>query len=987
MKNKKGYFKLVNRIARRLFLLLSFTYIFYSLSFCSIPPHPRVEEKIKKGNIKLPYQLAYKQEALQRGINSGFQRIRNKKDDVSKIINGSSYHALALLVQFNDKKGVSRSSYFDSLLFESSGKTLRNYYKEISYGQLDIITINLPSSTNWISLNENYSYYVDGQNGFGSYPKNSQKLVEDAVMLGDSLVDYSKYDNDGDGFVDALFIIHAGTGAEFTGDINDIWSHQWSTYSPVQLDGVNIFTYTIQPEYWQYPNDMTCGVFAHEFGHMGFNLPDLYDYGQDSKGLGRWSLMASGSWNGSLGDSPSHPDAWSRIKMGFSQSKLIENNIMNHIIQPVEDDPTILKLIPSGGNGYEYYLLENRKKKGFDASLRGEGLLIYHVDETQLGNSNQWYPGRVSNGNYLVALEQADGKYELDKNINAGDAGDPFPGLANNTLFNSSSIPNSLDYLFNSTKLAVSNIRYSDGTITANIYGQNSYSMPSVLPSAIEISAFSGETIFRNIVIKNNSAENISIIVKHDSTSNTLLSSISLMDDDLSVECIQKIIAPEDSLLINIKLSTSGMIEGMYRGSLVIQADDNSISVMVNVTVHDKIQDAVIQSSVLKGWNIISLPLKTVDNNVKELFPDALTLGYSYRSGGGFLKTQTINVGQGYWMKFLEMKSLNINGTVMDTLTIPLKEGWNMIGTSDFRVSEADIIQEPPTLLSSNFFDYNNGFNICDTLDPGKGYWIKASSEGEIKFVRGYLHSSSFIKNVHLNKDNISSTLKFSIDDSTEKELYFSDSKGNDIINFELPPVPPEEILDIRFKSNLVNSFGSIIDCYNEKQINTYSSIVTIQSDTYPIILQWSEKNKSGLSIIIDEVVNGIVLNTHRINSDEEILIADSEVKELRIQFDKRNNLIDDFKLEQNYPNPFNPVTDIRYWISDVSQVSIKVFDVLGREVATLVNELKEQGEYTVRLNAEDLPSGVYFYSLQTVNLSGGNRQSFSDVKKLVVTK
>jgi hypothetical protein len=71
------------------------------------------------------------------------------------------------------------------------------------------------------------------------------------------------------------------------------------------------------------------------------------------------------------------------------------------------------------------------------------------------------------------------------------------------------------------------------------------------------------------------------------------------------------------------------------------------------------------------------------------------------------------------------------------------------------------------------------------------------------------------------------------------------------------------------------------------------------------------------------------------------------------------------FKLEQNYPNPFNPSTTIRYQVPTQSHVTLKVFDVLGREVATLVNEAKEPGTYTVQWDAAGVSSGVYFYRLK----------------------
>jgi immune inhibitor A len=136
-------------------------------------------------------------------------------------------------------------------------------------------------------------------------------LTEDVVYLADPYVDFSQYDNDNDGYVDALFVIHAGPGAEHTGDPNDIWSHQWNTGYPPYVDGVYVTTYSMEPEYWSSPGDMTIGVYCHELGHV-FGLPDLYDYGFDSQGVGRWSLMAVGSWNGPMGSSPAHPDAWSR---------------------------------------------------------------------------------------------------------------------------------------------------------------------------------------------------------------------------------------------------------------------------------------------------------------------------------------------------------------------------------------------------------------------------------------------------------------------------------------------------------------------------------------------------------------------------------------------------------------------------------------------------------------------------------------------------
>ena len=76
------------------------------------------------------------------------------------------------------------------------------------------------------------------------------------------------------------------------------------------------------------------------------------------------------------------------------------------------------------------------------------------------------------------------------------------------------------------------------------------------------------------------------------------------------------------------------------------------------------------------------------------------------------------------------------------------------------------------------------------------------------------------------------------------------------------------------------------------------------------------------------------------------------------------------YVLEQNYPNPFNPATEIKYDISEVNRVTLKVFDVLGKEVATLVDEVQHSGKHLSRWDASGLPSGVYFYTLQTPKAS-----------------
>jgi photosystem II stability/assembly factor-like uncharacterized protein len=85
------------------------------------------------------------------------------------------------------------------------------------------------------------------------------------------------------------------------------------------------------------------------------------------------------------------------------------------------------------------------------------------------------------------------------------------------------------------------------------------------------------------------------------------------------------------------------------------------------------------------------------------------------------------------------------------------------------------------------------------------------------------------------------------------------------------------------------------------------------------------------------------------------------------------------FELKQNYPNPFNPITTIKYSIADNNFVTLKIFDILGREVKTAVNEYKTSGNYEINFNASELSSGIYYYTLRA--------GSYTDTKKMIINK
>lgn len=379
---------------------------------------------------------------------------------------------LAILVDFVDKPAtVTSLTVLDSLLFAApvAGRgSVRDYYDEVSHAQVTLVTANLPSSTGWQRAIQPNSFYANGQYGWGAYPQNAGRMVEDVLPLVDPLVDFSSYDNDGDGWVDTLLVLHAGTGGEFSLNANDIWSHA-ATISLMggnqyYGDGVGLDAYVTVPEYWDpslvspSATDMTIGVICHEIAHGLWGLPDLYDLDGSSYGIGTWGLMSYGDWNGPAkwnpftslwvtdGSSPAWPEAFSRVLMGFDGYTLqLGSGVVT--LAPAETTPNaMIRLKSSRLQPQEYFLLENRQRfvGGYDEYLPGNGLLIWHVDEAKGsiygGPDNDaecttiphcW--GNCWSNHYLAALEQGDGADDLELAANYGDGGDPLPGTSGRT--------------------------------------------------------------------------------------------------------------------------------------------------------------------------------------------------------------------------------------------------------------------------------------------------------------------------------------------------------------------------------------------------------------------------------------------------------------------------------------------------------------------------------------------------------------------------
>jgi len=383
-------------------------------------------------------------------------------------------YGIVILVDFPDHPYTggyaAEPAEFDSLLFSNRDTdvitnptgSMTDFFLENSYGKLLV----KGDIYGWYTMPQDYSTYVSDDNGLSGGRTVAKVAVEYAKMIGGA--DFSKYDNNNDGHCDAVIIVHAGPGAE-TGAYG-IWSHQGSIWPEMRYDGVTISDFSMNPEEANQGGSMIpIGVFCHEFGHI-LGLPDLYDTndtGSTSAGIGRWSTMASGNWNGNS-RTPAQFDAWSKIGLGWVTPTTVTENMSQVEIPAAEYDPVVYKLTNFVSDASrEYWLVENRQIMGFDGAIPGSGLCIYHIDENAPGNRNE--------GRYMVAVEQADGEDQLGFTANNfGDGGDLWPGNTNNRNFHDLSTPNSMTNFFGSqmevtTEIGVWNISDNDSIMYADL--------------------------------------------------------------------------------------------------------------------------------------------------------------------------------------------------------------------------------------------------------------------------------------------------------------------------------------------------------------------------------------------------------------------------------------------------------------------------------------------------------------------------------------
>ena len=443
---------------------------------------------------------AQRRAAVRRAQAQGRQKRMLRKAQASNVFQGTK-KGLVILAEFTNSKF---KSGHDLALYERiandenySGNNFRgsikDYFKAQSHGlfELDFDVVGI------CQLQHTYAYY--GKNSNDNDVRAGQMVAEACLWAHEHGTDFSKYDWDGDGEVDQVFVLYAGHGeASYDKDPNTIWPHMHylsaSDYGKsLSLDGVTVDTYACSSELNGDGNLDGIGTFCHEFSHcMGF--PDLYDTSYAGWfGMGDFDLMCSGSYNGDS-KCPAGYSAYEKAECGWLTLKdmtNIEQETSIVGVQPMSADGDAY-IIKNKGHKDEYYILENRQKTGWDSCLPASGLMITHVDydadiwDWNMPNTSGKYED--ANGNTKTNDHQRLTIFRAGKSTaEYGDASDLYPYGSNNSLTKTSrpaaTLHNTNSDGSNYMHIDINNIAVKSGKASFTLSNRNAGTDTPVIPS------------------------------------------------------------------------------------------------------------------------------------------------------------------------------------------------------------------------------------------------------------------------------------------------------------------------------------------------------------------------------------------------------------------------------------------------------------------------------------------------------------------------
>ncbi|HTK82876.1 MAG TPA: Ig-like domain repeat protein, partial [Bacteroidota bacterium] len=421
----------------------------------------------------------------------------------------------------------------------------------------------------------------------------------------------------------------------------------------------------------------------------------------------------------------------------------------------------------------------------------------------------------------------------------------------------------------------------------------------------------------------------------------------------------------------------SVVVDGGFVGT---SASYSFTHVIANHTIRAVFKSDAFATPVVDGWNLISDPMVGPDQRKSVVYPTAISSAFSY--AGRYVEKDTIEDGLGYWLKFSGSQSVTVYGNPLTQDTIDVRNQWQMIGSISTPVKVEHVVEVPFGLVASFFYGYDSGYYPVDTIVPGNGYWVRTNAVGKLVLdASGGPSANSVPRFVEEGAAEHLNTLTFDFSNRRKLQLMLGAKSfvGGSLSRYDLPPVPPTGSFDARFASN------RSLEVHGDNLEQPVEFPLAVQSPLEEIRLAWSMKDQNNLRYsLVQKTQRGTSRQKMDGNGSTVLSLAEGTRYAIRVE-----QIPTVYTLGQNYPNPFNPTTNIRFDLPVASVVTLKVYNLLGQEITTLLDHTQmEEGMQAASFDGQQLTSGVYLYRIIAEPVSGGAASGkFTSVRKMVLLK
>ncbi len=848
-------------------------------------------------------------------------------------------------------------------------------------------------------------------------------------------------------------------------------------------------------------------VQIHEFAHHW--MTNGSDYGHNGGGF--WAMLNDFAPRSSP-QSISCPNSFERERVGWIAPDSIFQTTYNLTLTDYITTGQAIKIKVSGGNPDEFFRIEyHLKTSQFDTpemwDLNAKGLYILH----QFGTSDpknqlrllpadgrwNWASDEVAYPSYYpqglpvykkTGIDRVNGQDDsrlvqftwagplpqptlpnpgfihfyrdrrtnqlVEQTVFRGDGNDAFT-YANNNIFSSWSNPNSYNDAKVSTGIAVEILSESNGVVVFNLH-MNDVSAQTAPPSK-------PQNLLTNSVISGSTSLIWSANQEPDMVGYNIYRGLYYAGSpEPTYTKINSSVITGTTYTDNNYESITGLPQNIdlyhrYR----ITAVDNQGKESVKSEYIDSYFTYIVTLSLstYDGWNMVSIPDVVVNFQTTAVYPSANSAAFSYSIAAGYTAQSMLTIGTGYWIKYNSVITNQYVGSRFNSVTIPVKAGWNLIGSisSPILISTVYSNDNPPVAVTSKYWYLINGstYTAATSIEPGKAYWVRADRDGSLilstsstantppstspdlppappsapsapanvtptematgvslpvqfsweGFVQGGTYRLQVddqitfstplvadvdsIANTSYTMSGLSPSTQYwwrvlqrnAVGESEWSETWsFTTSSGIQLswtvynTHPKLTWTAPSGITS-PYKVYRYDCVCGEGDCGGTGSLKYSGSSLTYTDNG--VIVQGKFDDCASTSYYY---VKGTISGTSTLSgASNKVAVNNSNVYWRQGKPDIQAELPRETKLKNNYPNPFNPVTVINYSLAEDLYVVLKVYDVLGREVATLVDGFETAGYKSAQFDASALPSGVYIYKFTAGTVT--------DVKKMLLMK